>query len=71
MTSAFPEDRQSRFFESLMPRSRCMVAAIQSAASLRFLRRQRRVQPKGLREQETQAIWRAAGQTGHGLARRN
>jgi integrase/recombinase XerC len=35
------------------------------------LRRQRRLQPKGLTEQETQALLRAAGQSGHGLARRN
>jgi site-specific recombinase XerD len=41
------------------------------AASLRFLRRQKRSQPKGLREEEIQALLRAAGQTGHGLARRN
>jgi integrase/recombinase XerC len=41
------------------------------AASLRFLRRQERAQPKGLREEEIQALLRAAGQTGHGLARRN
>jgi site-specific recombinase XerD len=41
------------------------------AASLRFLRRQKRAQPKGLREEEIQALLRAAGQTGHGLARRN
>ena len=38
------------------------------AASLRFLRRQERAQP---REEEIQALLRAAGQTGHGLARRN
>jgi site-specific recombinase XerD len=41
------------------------------AAALRFLRRQKRSQPKGLREGEVQALLRAAGQTGHGLARRN
>ena len=41
------------------------------AATLRFLRRQKRTQPKGLREGEIQALLRAAGQTGHGLARRN
>ena len=41
------------------------------AASLRFLRRQERAQPKGLREEEIQSLLRAAGQTGHGLARRN
>jgi len=41
------------------------------AAALRFLRRQKRAQPKSLREEEIQALLRAAGQTGHGLARRN
>jgi integrase/recombinase XerC len=41
------------------------------AASLRFLRRQERAQPKGLLEEEIQTLLRAAGQTGHGLARRN
>ena len=41
------------------------------AASLRFLRRQQRAQPRGLREEEIQSLLRAAGQTGHGLARRN
>lgn len=41
------------------------------AAALRFLRRQERSQPKGLLEEEIQALLRAAGQTGHGLARRN
>jgi site-specific recombinase XerD len=41
------------------------------AAALRFLRRQERTQPKGLHEEEIQALLRAAGQTGHGLARRN
>lgn len=41
------------------------------AASLGFLRRQKRAQPRGLREEEIQALLRTAGQTGHGLARRN
>lgn len=41
------------------------------ATALRFLRRQGRLQPKGLTEQESQALLRAAGQSGHGLARRN
>lgn len=41
------------------------------AAALRFLRRQGRVRPKGLTPQETQALLRAAGQSGHGLAHRN
>lgn len=41
------------------------------AVALRFLRRQERTQPKGLREEEIPALLRAAGQTGHGLARRN
>jgi site-specific recombinase XerD len=41
------------------------------AAALRFLRRQAPLQPKGLTEQESQALLRAAGQSGHGLARRN
>jgi site-specific recombinase XerD len=44
---------------------------VNPAATLRFLRRQERAQPKGLREEEIQALLRAAGQTGHGLARRN
>jgi integrase/recombinase XerC len=39
------------------------------AASLRFLRRQERARPKGLREED--ALLRAAGRTGRGLARRN
>ena len=41
------------------------------ASTLRFLRRQERTQPKGLRAEEIPALLRAAGQTGHGLARRN
>jgi site-specific recombinase XerD len=41
------------------------------AAALKFLRRQERRQPKGLHEEEIQSLLRAAGQTGHGLARRN
>jgi integrase/recombinase XerC len=41
------------------------------AAGLLFLRRQRQTRPKGLHPQETQALLRAAGQSGHGLARRN
>jgi site-specific recombinase XerD len=47
------------------------LVRVSPAASLRFLRRQRRAHPKGLREEEIQALLRAAGQTGHGLARRN
>lgn len=41
------------------------------AAALRFLRRQERRQPRGLRAEEMQRLLRAAGQSGHGLARRN
>lgn len=41
------------------------------ATALRFLRRQERRQPRGLREEEIQRLLRAAGQSGHGLARRN
>jgi site-specific recombinase XerD len=41
------------------------------ASALRFLRRAKRSQPVDLRAAETQALLRAAGQTGHGLARRN
>ncbi|HEV2498739.1 MAG TPA: tyrosine-type recombinase/integrase [Terriglobia bacterium] len=41
------------------------------AAALRFLRRPATSQPKGLQPGEVQALLRAAGQTGHGLARRN
>jgi site-specific recombinase XerD len=41
------------------------------AAALQFLRRQARLQPQGLTEPESQALLRAAGQSGHGLARRN
>jgi site-specific recombinase XerD len=47
------------------------LIAANPAATLGFLRRQKRSQPKGLREEEIQALLRAAGQTGHGLARRN
>ncbi len=41
------------------------------ASALRLLRRQKRLQPAGLGDEEVQALLRAAGQTGHGLARRN
>lgn len=41
------------------------------AAELQFLRRQGRPQPRALTEEETQRLLRAAGQSGHGLARRN
>ncbi len=41
------------------------------ATALRFLRRPVRLQPKGLQSGEVQALLRAAGQTGHGQARRN
>jgi site-specific recombinase XerD len=41
------------------------------AAALQFLRRQERRPPNGLRGEEIQALLRAAGQTGHGLASRN
>lgn len=47
------------------------LVSVNPAAVLRFLRRQERAQPKGLHEDEIQALLRAAGQTGHGLARRN
>jgi integrase/recombinase XerC len=47
------------------------LIAANPAAGLRFLRRQERTQPKGLRTEEIPALLRAAGQTGHGLARRN
>ena len=41
------------------------------AAALQFLRREARPRPDGLRAEEIQALLRAAGQTGHGLASRN
>ena len=41
------------------------------AGPLQFVRRQKRTQPKGLTEEEIQRLLRAAGQSGHGLARRN
>ena len=41
------------------------------AAALQFLRREVRPRPDGLRAEEIQALLRAAGQTGHGLASRN
>ena len=47
------------------------LVSVNPAAALRFLRRQERAQPRGLHEEEIQALLRAAGQTGHGLARRN
>ena len=47
------------------------LIAANPASALQFLRRQKRTQPKGLRSEEVSALLRAAGQTGHGLARRN
>jgi site-specific recombinase XerD len=47
------------------------LIAANPASALRFLRRQERTQPKGLHPEEIPALLRAAGQTGHGLARRN
>lgn len=41
------------------------------ASALRLLRRQKRLRPACLHEEEIQALLRAAGQTAHGLARRN
>lgn len=41
------------------------------AAALQFLRRQVRQRPEGLQVDEIQALLRAAGQTGQGLAHRN
>ena len=47
------------------------LIAANPASALRLLRRQKRLQPAGLRDEEVQGLLRAAGQTGHGLARRN
>jgi integrase/recombinase XerC len=47
------------------------LIATNPASALRLLRRQKRLQPAGLRDEEVQCLLRAAGQTGHGLARRN
>jgi site-specific recombinase XerD len=41
------------------------------ASDLQFVRVEKRLRPRGLTEAEIQALLRAAGQTGHGLAKRN
>jgi len=41
------------------------------ATELQFVRVEKRLRPRGLTEAEIQAVLRAAGQTGHGLAKRN
>ena len=41
------------------------------ASDLQFVRVEKRLRPRSLTEAEIQALLRAAGQTGHGLAKRN
>ena len=41
------------------------------ASDVQFVRVEKRLRPRGLTEAEIQALLRAAGQTGHGLAKRN
>jgi site-specific recombinase XerD len=41
------------------------------AGAVQFVRVEKRLRPRGLTEAEIQALLRAAGQTGHGLAKRN
>jgi integrase/recombinase XerC len=47
------------------------LLAADPSAELQFMRKQKGLQPKGLNAEETQRLLRAAGQSGHGLARRN